>query len=128
MDEIFFESFYFEVLTTLQNSLFINSILSNSSVWYTVQKEEMKMSEQCNAEVLSQGLSTMKKTSTMIMYLEMGWIPIWFIMMSQRLMYLFKILNEKYNSMIFNFLQAQLAFPLKNNWVSTVKEDLKSLS
>ena len=116
MDENFFGPFYFEVLTTLRNSIFINSILSNSSVWYNVKKEEIKLLERCDAQIMALGLSSNMKTSTVMMYLEMGWVPIPFILMSRRLLYLYHILTEEEQSLIYNFFKVQWSSPLKGDW------------
>ena len=45
LEENCFGKYNFEVLTTLRNSLFINSILSNSASWYNLKKEDLKRLE-----------------------------------------------------------------------------------
>ena len=124
MEENSFGPYYFEVLTTLRNALFINSILSNASVWYNLKIEDLKLLERCDANIMIKGLSSIRTTSPVIMYLEMAWTPINFIIKSRRLMYLFHILNENENLMLYKFFRSQSSSPLPGDWALAVKEDL----
>ena len=76
---------------------------------------------------MRRGLSTNDSTSHAIMYLELGWIPIIFLLKERRLLYLHYVLNESAESMIFQFMQAQLAEPLRGDWAVTIREDIKDL-
>ena len=127
LDETFYGPYYFEMFTTLRNALFINSVLSNCAAWYNLKKEDIRRLENCEAMLMKRGLATNEKTSHVSMYLELGWVPIKYLIKSRRLMYLKYVLNENEHSMINMFLQAQLARPLRGDFVLLVKEDLCDL-
>ena len=63
-----------------------------------------------------------------MLFLETGSWPLRFIVMSRRLMFLHYILNEKKESLIYKFLQAQIKNPVKNDWILTIQENLEELS
>ena len=66
-------------------------------------------------------------TGVPALYLELGCIPIRFIIMGRRIMFLNYILNCDPNETISKVFWAQEADPLPNDWVCTVKEDIKVL-
>ena len=62
-----------------------------------------------------------------MLYLENGFTPIRFILMSRRLNFLWYILQQEPNSLLNKFFSAQLANPKNGDWVLTVKNDLVDL-
>ena len=62
-----------------------------------------------------------------MMYLELGWVPIIYLIKARCLLYLHYILNESEESMIYRFLQIQLSSPLRGDWALSVKSDLCEL-
>ena len=48
--------------------------------------------------------------------------------MSRRLNFLWYLIHQKEDSLLANFFQAQCEDPTKGDWVSQVKEDMKSLN
>ena len=59
------------------------------------------------------------------LYLESGCTPIKFLLKAKRIMFLYYLLNRNKNELISKVLYAQKEDPLKNDWFSTVTEDLK---
>ena len=127
LEENYFGSYYFEVFSILRQSLFVNSVLSNSASWYNWKAHDVQKLLACEAVLMKRGLSTNNKTSHIMMYLELGWEPISYLLKSRRLLYLKYILNESNQSLIYNFLRAQWENPLRGDWIITVKDDLKEL-
>ena len=62
-----------------------------------------------------------------MLYLELGCLPIRFILMKRRLHFLCYILCQKKDSLIYQFFQAQLRNSVKGDWSITVQEDLQIL-
>ena len=62
-----------------------------------------------------------------ILYLEMGVIPIKYIIKMRRLMFLKHILKQNEESLLFQFFMAQLKFPTKNDWASQLLEEIDEL-
>ena len=57
LNENYFGPFYFQIFATLRNALFINSVLSNSSVWYNLKQQDIDQLSRCDFRLLSKGLS-----------------------------------------------------------------------
>ena len=66
------------------------------------------------------------KTKEM-MLLELGCIPFRVIVRERSLHFLYSILNEDPNSLIYRFFQTQMKNPNKRDWTTTVLDDLESL-
>ena len=72
-------------------------------------------------------LSAPRSTPRPLLYLELGCIPIRFILKTRRLMYLKYILDEDEQSLIHSVFQAQVNSPLKGDWCTSVNKDLEDL-
>jgi len=95
------------------DSLLINSILTDSEVWYNVSKNETKELEKVDEQLLRNVLETGKGTPKVMLHLEMVLIPIRFILMKRRLMFL----HEEKDSLLHKFFSAQKASPVKGGLV-----------
>ena len=73
--------------------------------------------------ILECPLSTPKE----MLYLELGVVPIRFIIKMRRLNFLQYILQEDANSLIHSFLKAQLENPTKGDWGQSCNETLETL-
>ena len=68
------------------------------------------------------------KTPLELLYLETGCLPVRFILQSRRLYFLHYILNDREDSLLSNVFRAQCDIPVKGDWITTVKDNLKELS
>ena len=127
LEEVFFGKYFFEVALILRNSLLISSVLTNSEAWYNLRNEEIEKLEQLDEMLLRKVLECPGTTPKEMLYLELNCIPLRYVVMSRRLNFLFYILKEDNNSLIYKFLQAQLRKPTKNDWGQTIKDDLQQL-
>ena len=127
LEEVCYGQFHFEVAVILRDSLFLNSILTNSEAWYNVKPEEIEILEKCDENLLRNIFEAPCTTPKCMLYLESGCKPIRFAIMSRRLMYLHYILNEDDHSLVSRFFQAQNSEPYQDDWSSQVSEDLNLL-
>jgi hypothetical protein len=127
LDDMCFGPFQFEVANTLRESLFINSILTNSEVWYNLTKVEIEQLEQIDEELLRKILETGRGTPKVMLYLEMGCLPIRYIVKKRRIMFLHYILHQENESLLQRVFYAQRTNPVRGDWFLTVKEDLREL-
>ena len=72
-------------------------------------------------------LSAHSKTPKELLYLELGALPVRFILMSRRINFLWYLINDKEGSLLKRFFKAQCDQPIRGDWVSTVKQDLAEL-
>ena len=128
LEEICFGKYFFEVALVLRNSLFINSLIFNSEAWYNITKRDYEELEMADEILLRRILECPESTPKEMLYLEMACLPIRFIVMGRRIMFLHYILNEDGDSLISRFFKAQVTNPMKNDWCESVRETLKDLN
>ena len=84
--------YHFEIAVVLQNALLISSVLSNSEVWYGLTKHDRELLEQVDEMWMRNLFSCSRNVSKDILYLELGLIPIPYIIKARRQMFLHHIL------------------------------------
>ena len=119
--------FHFKIAVILRNSLLISSILSNSEVWYGLTKEEAKQLEQVDEMWIRNLFDLSRNVPIDLLYLELGLVPISFIIKGRKQMFLHHILQQKKDSLLHKFFMSQMKFPTQNDWVSSVLEELNEL-
>ena len=62
-----------------------------------------------------------------MLYLELGVIPIRFIIKSRRLNFLKYLLDQSSETLVNKVLVAQLTNPTRNDWGQTIKHDLEEI-
>jgi hypothetical protein len=127
LEDICFGKYFFEVALILRNSLFINSLLFNSEAWYNLNQKDLEDLEMADEALLRRILECPESTPKEMMYLELACLPIRFIIMGRRTMFLQYILKENSDSLIHKFFQAQKDNPTKNDWCQSAKETLEEL-
>ena len=119
--------FNFDIAEILRNSLLISSILSNSEVWYGVTQSDTNQLEQVDEMWFRNLFLCSRNVPKDLLYLEMGLVPISYIIKERRLMFLHHVLQQKTDSIVFRFFIAQMNSPTYKDWVSTVLGDLEEL-
>ena len=119
--------FLFDVACVLRETLLINGILYNSEVWYGVTAKQVEELENIDKLMLRKLFDTCISTPSEALYLELGLIPIRFILKGRRLMFLHYLLQLEENDMLHRFFLAQWEKPGNNDWVLTVKQDIIDL-
>ena len=121
-------SYYFKTANILRNALLLSSLLANSESWYNLTINDVKSLESVDEMLIRKTFNAHSKTPIELLYLESGNVPIRFILMSRRVNFLWYILHEKKNSLLYRFFQAQCQNPVKSDWINTVKSDLTALN
>ena len=94
LDETFYGQFHIEVGLIFRCSHLLNSILLNSEVCYGLTKADVEELEMVDNYLIRRILDTPACTPTPMLYLELGCLPIRYIIMTRRLMYLQTLLQE----------------------------------
>ena len=84
LEGIPFGKYYFEVACILWNTLLVSSLLCNSEAWYNLTNSEVKLLESIDLMLLRKILNAPKSTPKEILYLELGCIPLKFIIQKRR--------------------------------------------
>ena len=66
----------------LRESLFVNGLLFNSEVWYNISEQELEDLEEVDEALLRNILKAHSKTPIEALYLELGCIPLRYIVMA----------------------------------------------
>ena len=120
--------YYYEAANTLRASLLLSTVLSNSEAWVNLSNKNIEDLEAVDEKFLRSIFSDANvKTPLELLYLETGNIPIRFILKSRRINFLHYILNDKDNSLLSSIFRAQCNQPVKGDWITTVREDIKEL-
>ena len=128
LQELSFGPSYFEVANLLRHSLFLSSVLLNSEAWYCLSLADIEHLEAVDQVLLRRILEAPSSTPKVSLYLEMGCLPIRFIIKTRRLMFLHYILNQNENSLILKFFEAQKQNPVKGDWSEQIKSDIKEIN
>ena len=128
LEEVCFGKYFFTVAKILRDSLFINSILLNSEAWYSLSKSNIEDLEKLDNILLRKFLEAGSSVPTVMLHLELGTLPIRFILITRRLMFLHYILQEDEQSLMNKFLIAQIEETKEGDWWLTVKDNMEELN
>ena len=103
--------YHLEIAVVLQNALLISSVLSNSEVWYGLTKHDTELLEQVDKMWMRNSFSCSRNVSKDILYLELGLIPIPYIIKARRQMFLHHTLQQEEDSLLYTFFLAQMKSP-----------------
>ena len=87
LEDICFGPFHFEVAVIMRDSLFLSSVLVNSEAWYDLTDADIEVLEQADENLLRKILEAPISTPKCMLYLETGCKPVWYIVMTRRLMF-----------------------------------------
>ena len=127
LQDVYYGRYYFQVAKILRNALFLSSLLTNCEAWYNVSTVDRDLLEEADENLLRSILECPVTTPKEMLYLELNCLPIRYILMKRRLHFLYYILSQKKDSLIYQFFQAQLRNSVKGDWSITVQEDLEIL-
>ena len=104
--------FYFKTEIMMREALLVNGILFNSEIWYNISEKELRELEEVNETFLRRVLKAHSKTAIEALYLELGCIPLRYIIMSRRVNFLFYLMNLNKEELLHKFFQAQVDCPI----------------
>ena len=87
LKETSFGHFYFSIANLLRETILLNSMLLNVEVWFGITKEEIAKLEMVDKILLRRFLETPRSTPVSSLYLEMGSVPVSFIIKSPTQIY-----------------------------------------
>ena len=125
LEETCFGKFFFKVAIILRNSHLISSLLTNAEAWYNLTTAEIEILEGIHESFMRRVLEAPISTPKEIIYLELGIVPIRYIIRMRRLNFLQYILHEEEHSLVHSVLKTQLENPTPGDWGMTCLKDLK---
>ena len=127
LNDVFLGPYFFEAALMFRSSLLLNSILINSESWYNLTESDIQQLESVDIIFHRRLLETPKSTPIGLMHLELGTLPIRFVIKKRSILFLHYILQQNKEDLLFRFFQAQNRYPQKGDWVMQIKKDLLKL-
>jgi hypothetical protein len=127
LDEIPLGSNRVEVGIMLREAMLINGILFNSEAWHGITKKNIRELERIDEALLRGIVKAHSKTPTEFLYLEMGVIPLRWVIARRRINYLKNILDRSDNELVKKVYKAQKENSTKGDFVKLVQNDLESI-
>ena len=116
---------YYQIALRLREAMFLNSILTNSEIWYGITKSEIEELESLDRLLLRRIMSLPITTCKEALHLETGSQDIETILKGSRIKYLQYLVKCDKKSMQYKFFKAQWDFPVRGDWTQQVREDLE---
>ena len=117
--------YMFKAAELMRESLLIGSILNNSESWIIISKKDIEKLEMPDKILARHVLERHGNPSTAFMHLELGFLPVRFVIMKKRLNFLRYILNESVDSMIRKVFDTLKTDSRKGDFVDLVNQDIK---
>ena len=127
LDGVPFGKLYFQVAIILRNSLLVSSVLCNSETWFNLTKSELELLETVDLQLLRTILGAPKTVPKEMLYLELGVIPLREMIRQRRLNFLYYILTQDKEAILFRVFEAQKNNRNRKDWVTSVTQDLEEL-
>ena len=106
-------------------SLLLNSILLNSEAWYSPPIKDIEKLEKVDCSLLRIFLEAPIGTPNCMLYLELGCIPICFLVKQRRLMFLHYFLQQ--DTLLFKVLNSQIEESVKGDWIEQIYTDIEEV-
>ena len=119
--------YYFETVTLLRESVFLNGILTNAEIWYSLTKDEIKELEDLDLTLLRKVFKVPYSTPSEAYYLELGILSIETTIKKRRLNFFHYLLNRKEDEMLYSFFLTQFYNPTPGDWTEQAKLDFSDL-
>ena len=119
--------FYFKIAFLLRETMLLNGMLTNIEVWHPLSCNQIEVLEKIDTNFLRKVLKSHSKTPSEALYLETGLLPIRYVAIQRRMMYLHNILKKPENELIRKVYEIQKLVPTKSDWYQIVTEDKNKL-
>ena len=111
----------------LREAMLLNGILFNSEAWHGITTADVASLEKVDEALLRGVVGGHSKLPIAALYLECGAVPIRFIFMSRRIMYLQAILKREDSELLKKLYEAQKVNKTKGDFADLVSQDLHKL-
>ena len=99
-------------------------MLCSSEALYGITHSHIEKLEQVDRMFFRKLFQVPNGTAIEAFYLETSSIPIWYILIGRRLLYLWDILSKDENELVRKVFDSQKTLSVKNDWAIQIKHDL----
>ena len=112
----------------LRKSWLINGIFYNSEVWYGLNDSDMANFVIIDQYLIRGLMNSHSKTPIEHLYLETAALPIKYIILSRRLIYLKEILDRPDTELVKKIYRCQQANPVPGDWSQLIAKDFQDIN
>ena len=120
--------FYFETALVMRDSMLISKLVASSEVWYNITKTEYQKLENIDETFTRRLLNVQSSVPKESLYIEIGKLPVKFIIKTRRLMYWWHLTNLNKTELLYKFYTAQNLKTNHGDWVVQLDKDKKELN
>ena len=118
---------YFKAAKLMREAMLVNGMLGNSESWINITKQDIEDLDKPDTILKRKILSLSGNPSKCFMFLELGILPVKYVIMKKRMQFLHYILNENIDSMIVQVYNALKEDHKKGDFVQLTNLDRKDL-
>ena len=119
---------FFKAAKLMREGKLISGLLTNSESWINVTKKDIEDLEKPDICLLRKIMSKSGNPSKCFLQLELGIIPVKFVMMQKRMSFLYYILNESMDSIVNQVYITQKEDSRKGDFIQLTNEDRVTLN
>ena len=127
LDGMCLGSHYFTTALMMRQAMLEKVLLANSEVWLRLTQKDLGKLEGIDRTFLRRIFQVPNSVPKSFLYLETGCIPLRYVMIKKRIMYLHHILTRKEDALINRVFWAQVNQPVKGDWCLVVSEDIETI-
>ena len=127
LKEISFGLYHFNMAMLFRTTILLNGMLCSSEALYGITKAHITQLESVDNMLFKSVFQAPFSTPIAAYYLETGAIPIRYVLIGRRLMYLWTILQKNEDELVSKVFKAQKLFPVKDDFVNQITEDKEEI-
>ena len=128
LKEITFGHHFYEIAITLRNAKLVNGMLCSIEALYGLTTSHLEQLEKVDRYFFRKIFNTVRSTPFESYYLETGALPLRFVVIGRRLMYLWSILHKKEDELVRQVFNVQRLMPTKGDWWPQAEKDILFLN
>ena len=128
LNQVTLGQFYFETALVMRDSMLISKLVASSEVWYNITKTEYQKLENIDETFTRRLLNVQSSVPKESLYIEIGKLPVKFIIKTRRLMYWWHLTNLNKTELLYKFYTAQTLKTNHGDWVEQLEKDKKELN
>ena len=107
--------YFFTIARLFRQTIFLPVMLLNAETWFNISQKNIDDLESMDKNLLRKILDAPSKTPIVSLYLELGCIPVRYLIKYKRIMYLHHILTRDDSHLLSKVFAAQMSSPSKED-------------
>ena len=118
---------FYRISFIMRETMLLNGYLTNSEVWYPIKDNQIEILEDIDLMLIRKLVNGHSKAPKEAFFMEAGLVPVRFVMMKRRMMYLHNLLSKQRTELIRNFYEVQKDIRTKHDWYELAQQNKAEL-